>query len=277
MSRRPVGFSSPDRFLIYAHKSQATVYPEEAHKELQICIPAPNANYTVHRHSAIGGATAKRLEGRDILVIPPNQPHAIAWHREAAIVSLLIDACFIEGALEGKALDVRDGLTIRDAYLSATAQRIWDVLATGHASLTILEALTTGIIYGISEQANKSRSLSQREMNATPLSFRQMTTMRQYIDEHVAEDLSVEVLAKQLGMSPWHFGRRLRAGTGLSPHSFLTDQRFIYAQKLLKNRSASVLDVALAVGMTHSHFTRVFRRRFGITPTAFRQEEGWRT
>ena len=276
MARRPEGFASPDRFLIYAHNSPATFYPEEAHGQLQICLPAPGANYTVHRHSVIGTAAVKHLEGRDILVIPPGQPHAITWNKEAEIVSLLIETSFIDAALEGNSLDLRDGLTMRDGYLSATAQRIRDVLATGRANVTILEALTTTIVHGISEQAGRSRSLSQVEVPATPLSTRQLSILSQFVDEHLAEDLSVEILARQLDMSAWHFGRRLRAGTGLSPYSFLTDRRFAHAQNLLRSTSASVLDVAMAVGMTHSHFTRVFRRRLGVTPSGFRQETGWR-
>ena len=272
MARRPVGFSSPERFLVYAHTSQPTVYPEEAHSAVQICIPAPNASYTVRRHSATGRVMTERLEGRDILVIPADQPHGISWHREAAIVSLLIDPGFVSEALEGRALDLRDGLTLRDGFLSAAAQRIWEVLATGHASRTVLEALTTTIVHGISEQASRSQSLSVSEAGAAPLSPRQISVVRDHIDRHIADDVSVETLAKQLGMSPWHFGRRLRAGTGMSPHAFLTDRRFIHAQGLLKDTSTSILDVALAIGMTHSHFTRSFRRRFGMPPSSFRGE-----
>lgn len=272
MARRPVGFSAPECFLIYAHTSQPTVYPEEAHTAIQICIPAPNASYTARRQSTTGRSMTEQLRGRDILVVPANQPHGITWHREAAIVSLLIEPEFATKALEGRVLDLQDGLTLCDAFLSAAGQQIWDVLATGHASRTILEALTTTIVYGIQEQASRAQSSSTSQVSVTPLSARQISVVQDYIDSHIAQDVSVATLAKQLGISPWHFGRRLRAGTGMSPHAFMTDRRFTHAQGLLRNTSTPILDVALAIGMTHSHFTRIFRRRFGVPPTLFREE-----
>ena len=272
MARRPVSFSSPERFLIYAHTSQPTVYPEEAHTALQICIPAPDASYTVRRLSTTGKLMTSHLAGRDILVVPANQPHGITWCREAAIVSLLIDCDFASEALEGRALDLRDGLILRDAFLSATAQRIWDVLATGQANHTILNALATTVVYGIHGQASSAHSLPTSEVSVTPLSPRQIRSVQDYIDSHIAEDVNVAILAKHIRMSPWHFGRRLRAGTGMSPHAFMIDRRLARAQSLLKNTSTSISDVALAIGMTHSHFTRSFRRRFGVPPTSFRNE-----
>ena len=269
---RPVGFTSPNRFLIYAHVSEPTSYPEEVHDAIQVCIPFPNARYTVHRHSTTGRAVVSQLGPQDILVIPAGQPHGVSWHRQAAIVSLLIDQDFVAEALEGIGLDLADGLTFRDPLLSAAGQRVWEVLAAGGTSRAMLDALATAIVYGIKEQSLHTRSLMQEDARITPLSKQQVFAIQSYIDARIGENISLDAMARYLNMSTWHFGRRLRASTGMSPHAFVTDQRFAHAQRLLRSTSASILEVAVAVGMTHSHFTRSFRSRFGISPRELRRQ-----
>ena len=269
---RPVGFTSPDRFLVYAHMSEPASYPEEAHDAIQVCIPFPNARYTVHRQSATGRAIVSQLGSQDILVVAAGQPHEVSWHRQAAIVSLLIEQAFVAEVLEGTGLDLADGLTFRDPFLSAAARRLWEVLSTGCASRTMLDSLATAIVHGINEQALQSRSLMKEGVHVAPLSQQQVSAIQGYVDARIGEDISVEAMARHLNMSIWHFGRRLRAKTGMSPHAFLVDRLFTHAQRHLRSTSASILEVAMSVGMTHSHFTRTFRSRFGISPSEFRRQ-----
>lgn len=269
---RPVGFSSPNRFLVYAHVSEPTSYPEEVHDSIQICIPFHNALYTAHRHSTTGRAIVNRLGSQDILVIPAGQPHEVTWHRQAEIVSLLINQAFVTEALEETGLDLADGLTFRDPFLSAVGRRVSEVLAAEKTSRTMLDSLATVIVYGINEQVLRNRSLMQNEIRVTPLSQQQLLNVQNFVDARIGEDLSLSELTKQLNMSIWHFGRRLRASTGMSPHAFVIDRRFAYAQLQLRSTSASILEVAITVGMTHSHFTRSFRNRFGISPSEFRRQ-----
>lgn len=269
---RPVGFTSPDRFLVYAHLSEPTSYPEEAHDAIQVCIPFPNARYTVCRQSTTGRAIVSQLGSQDILVVPAGQPHEVSWHRQAAIVSLLIDQAFVTEALEGAGLDLADGLTFRDPFLSAAARRLWEVLAAGSTSRTMLNSLATAIVHGINEQALHSRSLVQEDLRVTPLSQQQVYAVQGYVDARIGGEISLEAMARHLNMSIWHFGRRLRAKTGMSPHAFLVDRLFAHAQRQLGSTSASILEVAMTIGMTHSHFTRSFRSRFGMSPSEFRKQ-----
>src|SRR5262249_54443541 len=62
-----------------------------------------------------------------------------------------------------------------------------------------------------------------------------------------------------------------RQSTGMSPHRFVLGRRVDRAKELLRNPALSVLDVALQTGFTgQSHFTKVFRRIAGPTPSQFR-------
>jgi AraC-like DNA-binding protein len=73
------------------------------------------------------------------------------------------------------------------------------------------------------------------------------------------------------GLSRWYFARVFQETVGTSPHDYVTRRGLDRARQLLCTTSRSIMDIAGEVGMTHSHFSRVFSRRLGVTPTEFRQ------
>jgi AraC family transcriptional regulator len=85
-------------------------------------------------------------------------------------------------------------------------------------------------------------------------------------------DLSLQALANESGYSRVHFVRMFKVTTGYSPHNYLLNLKLERARELLKNRSMSLIDVALDCGFSsHSHMSRFFRKVVGVTPTAYRR------
>ena len=81
----------------------------------------------------------------------------------------------------------------------------------------------------------------------------------------------VAALARAAGRSPEHLARRLRACAGLRPVDLVTRARLDHAATQLALTERSIVDIALECGFDSlSHFYRVFRRRLGETPRAFR-------
>lgn len=106
------------------------------------------------------------------------------------------------------------------------------------------------------------------------LSSRQMQRLTDFIHAHLNQNLSLQMLAQQVGFSPYHFARLFRQTTGESPHQFVLSQRLEAAKHLLKETDVSLAQVALEIGFPHqSHFTQAFRRRLGTTPFAYRQQQ----
>jgi AraC family transcriptional regulator len=92
-----------------------------------------------------------------------------------------------------------------------------------------------------------------------------------YVSEHLAGKISVEALAEVLDLSPFHFCRVFKRAAGMSPLQFVTRQRMAHAQRLIRETSRSIIEIALEVGYVNpSHFAQVFRRMVGVTPTEFR-------
>lgn len=95
-----------------------------------------------------------------------------------------------------------------------------------------------------------------------------------YIRQHLADPaLSPQQVAQGCGISVAYLHRILRAG-GLSAESFIFDQRLDKCRELLLNpqhRHRSIAELAYQLGFSHpSHFSRLFKRRFGMTPRDLR-------
>ena len=88
---------------------------------------------------------------------------------------------------------------------------------------------------------------------------------------HLAESISIEKLAELAELSPFHFSRVFKQATAMTPLHFITRERMLQAQQLIRETSRSLIEIALEVGYTSpSHFAQVFRRTVGMAPTQFR-------
>src|SRR5580700_6329157 len=88
---------------------------------------------------------------------------------------------------------------------------------------------------------------------------------------HLDEDLSLAALADQAGLSAFHLHRVFSAAAGETPKQFTLRLRLGRAAAILLSTSDSVLDIALTCGFqSHEAFCRAFRKRFLLTPSAYR-------
>ena len=93
------------------------------------------------------------------------------------------------------------------------------------------------------------------------------------IQAHLDEELPLETLAEQVGLSAAHFHRQFRQLTGETPKQYCLRLRLERAAFRLCLYRDTVLDTALACGFrSHETFTRAFRRRFGVAPRDYRAE-----
>jgi transcriptional regulator GlxA family with amidase domain len=89
---------------------------------------------------------------------------------------------------------------------------------------------------------------------------------------HLAEDITVELLARRALMSPRSFARRFKATTGTTPHAWVLRQRLAAAEALLEESDAPVEEIARLVGFgTAAGLREQFARRRGVSPRAYRQ------
>ena len=94
-----------------------------------------------------------------------------------------------------------------------------------------------------------------------------------YIQEHFAENLTINVLAEHYGMSPNYFSSMFKKEMSRSAVNYITELRINQARELLYHSELSVVDISKKVGYEDSqYFFRVFKKYLGMTPLQYREE-----
>lgn len=97
--------------------------------------------------------------------------------------------------------------------------------------------------------------------------------LEDYILANLQAPITLSELAGVAGMSVRHFTRCFRETVGQTPARFVFETRLQTAKMLLRVGNASITDVAMTCGFSHSqHLSNSFRRFFGVTPTESRRE-----
>lgn len=95
--------------------------------------------------------------------------------------------------------------------------------------------------------------------------------LQAWILEHLEADLSVEVLASRLAMSPRHFGRVFLKEAGSTPARFVEEARLEAARSRLEQGRLGVEEIALATGFGNAlGLRRAFERHLQVTPSEYR-------
>jgi len=107
---------------------------------------------------------------------------------------------------------------------------------------------------------------------ADPRLRRSLQSMR----EAPAERFTLEALAREADLSPFHFLRRFKAAFGVTPHQMLMALRLYRAKEWLAAGIAPA-EVAAGLGLVdQAHLTRRFARMYGVTPARYQRQVGAR-
>jgi AraC-like DNA-binding protein len=94
---------------------------------------------------------------------------------------------------------------------------------------------------------------------------------KRFLDEHYAERVSLQELARLMRLSACHLNRTFRRKIGMPPHEYQVQVRIMKAKSFLR-LGRSISETASLVGFVdQSHFTRHFKRSVGVTPGKFLQ------
>lgn len=180
--------------------------------------------------------------------------------------------------------EVRPSFAEPDGVVFAVASRLRRAhLGSGAGALTDVEASTLAHLlaghllrrYGAGPMPLRGpmpcRGPMQRRGPAGELRPGTVDVVAEYIHAHLADLITLDNLAGAVSLSPYHFARSFRATTGMTPHAFVTEHRLMVARDRLLRGDASVTGIGLSVGFSNiSHFRRLFRRRYGLTPAGLR-------
>lgn len=102
---------------------------------------------------------------------------------------------------------------------------------------------------------------------------RTITGITRYLQEHLAEDVSLAVLADQFHLNPQYISQLFKSEIGVGFLAYLTNIRMEKAKKLLLSTSLPIADVAEQSGYgDYRVFTKVFKKSEGSTPSQYRRD-----
>src|SRR5215469_11664982 len=207
----------------------------------------------------VAGSFLLGRPGDEYLCTHEHHPHG------DECLSFNFDAPLLD-ALGLPARSWRSGALPPLAELGVLAERA-QAAAEGRSDLDLAEAgalLAGRFLHLVSGKALDPVSVTARDR-------RRAVRVALWLDEHAHEPLDLEQVARESGVSAFHFLRLFARVTGVTPHQYLVRARLRRAAKLLAQGALSVGAIAYEVGFGDlSNFVRTFHRAAGRAPREFR-------
>lgn len=205
---------------------------------------------------------------RKLTFVPAGRAYH-EWHEPCAPVRVI---CFyVDPTRVPAPAPLVPRLFFEDATLADTALKLGRLIEDTHFDDDqYLEALGTVLAHELvrlAADAPRSEALAKGGLAAW-----QRRTVTAYIEEHLAEPISLGTLARLVRLSPYYFCRAFKQSLGLPPHRYHSNRRIEHAKLLLAQPIPSVTDIGRIVGYGEtSSFTAAFHKATGTTPTAYRR------
>ena len=268
---RPLGFRDVAVLGRYSYATAHGVLEDHSHGGmLEICfLESGEQTYVV-------GGIPYQLTGGDLFVTFPGEVHGTGQTPEGKgrLYWMLL---FVPKGNRGfLALKPAEARTLIDQLLrlprhfraagdnKKTLDRIFEVFDRRDAPLRVadLRNLLLRFLLDVLDSAGR------REPAFSP----EMDQVCQFIQENLAQPLTVRQLARLVHLSQSRLKARFKAEVGIPPADFIMRQRVERSKEMLEAAEMNIADIAAALGFsTPQYFATVFRRYTGQTPSRFRQ------
>jgi AraC family transcriptional regulator len=222
--------------------------------------------------------TAAECPSDTVCVFPAMQPYRSAWDSTGRIIFVelapeLVDGEPADSKTKGRK-ELRPGFAANDRFIPPLAEALLELATRDEAETRIL-AESLGLTLATYLGQKYSRTTVGTKERAGTIGPRKLRLVKAFIDARLDAPISLADLARQVGMSIFHFARCFRLTTGMPPYQFVTRRRIERARELLIDPNLSVSDVAVRCGFSQqSHFGEVFRRVVGASPRSYRASLG---
>ncbi len=103
--------------------------------------------------------------------------------------------------------------------------------------------------------------------------FKLITAAEEYLNDHMSENISLDKISSDIGISKYYLHRLFTELHGYTPLYYLTSIRLGKAKHKLQYSNDSILEIAIACGFDNiSYFSNVFKKHIGFSPTQFRSK-----
>jgi AraC family transcriptional regulator len=223
-----------------------------------------------------GVASESAVIGPGRFCLTPGDASAYWQHSgEPEILQLYLRRSIYEAAAEelfGGRAAIVPRFAVVDPLLEQLVIAVAKALRDGSADDRLYVETIAQLVAVHLARVHSSRSRMQAAAPLDRLSQARTRHLLDYIEQHLADNLSLAVLAAQVSLSPLYLVRAFRAAVGQPPHRYVVERRIDRARRLLATTQLPVAEIALATGFSsQSHLTNWFRRVVGVSPAAYRK------
>lgn len=194
---------------------------------------------------ALKKTTGNYLEGKGML--SKNSVRNVIYH--LVVSAALTSRVCVEGGMSHD-----EAFTLSDIYIQRAD-----------------ECKTVKQILEIQEEMQLDFTRRMRQVKKTNVVSLHIRKCIDYIYDHLQDKLTVEILAKYVGINPSYLSRLFSNETGVTIKKFIVNAKTATAENLLKYSDFSYLEISLALGFsTQSAFISVFKSQIGVTPKKYR-------
>ena len=231
--------------------------PEHQHPDVQLSVYFGKRNFTK--------------------VIAALEPHSGAWDDGERVVVFLLSPELLGETVDDLAYrgcaDIRTQ-NCKDEVVEALAQAVLRELASA-SPLPGRRLYFESIGYALAGHVVRTYAhLDLREPFGEELAGNKLNDLAEFIDDSLGQPIGIADMAIRVGLPLRRFADSFKKTTGLTPYQFVVRRRIKYAKRLLRIGTLPIVDVALRTGFANqSHFTAVFTRLTGMTPSRWRTVE----
>jgi len=253
------------REIVYNEAGPSYNIPSHSHSLYQwYCVVYGNVNFLCNEQLF-------NLQPDDAILISPGVMRAPKYHNKSIgyFYVLFENHHLILENLADKIVSIPNELRFDLNTL------INEINKPGENTHEFVEALVMRILIGLerrSKSPDRTENFSTLNIQSQNEAFNQMDA---YLRRNLYKNISRKDLSDVFHISSSHLARIFRNTSGMTISKRLMQLRIDRAKQLLLESSLPISEISLQVGYTNfSHFTNIFRKETGVTPSDYRRTQG---
>lgn len=210
------------------------------------------------------------IKAGDLVIVPPYMEHTEQSIKGTPLEYYVIGVDGVSFQMEDEqtAVQVFCNFSNKSLIADLLAQMLYEVRNPSYGSDKICQNLLEILIL---------RIIRYQHVIPVPITSTYMTKecarIKEYLDSNYYEQITLDTLTELTHMNKYYMAHSFAKYTGKSPIQYLNQRRMEAACTLLKDTDQSIASISSSVGFSsQSYFTQAFRKKYGMTPIKFRQQ-----
>lgn len=220
-----------------------------------------------------GDRAREKVRRGGLFILPGGRAFGISLDSALETVHIYVRRAMLQDAAREFGADLRSFeilpvLGVHDPVIEQLGRTCCEMLDQGQSDF-FAEAVARMLALQVIAAHSTVRAAPSPRLHR--LSQAQIDAVRDLVRARIEEPITVDDLAAAIGLSHFQFTRQFKHSVGQTPYQFVMDERLDCARDALAS-GVPIAEAAAQAGFSHQeHLTRMFGRRFGMTPGKFQK------